>query len=554
MDVIEERRRAAQHFDAGDWAAAFDTWSRLAPGDLEPPELDRLATAAELLGRHDETIRALQQEFTRLQADGDVAGAVHCAFRLAMTSSAHGEPALSMGWLARAEELVASLDEDSVEHGWVAFLRMFRHLGAGELDRAASAADVAVATGRRLRDPDLTAIGVCSQGRLALYAGRVAEGLALLDEAMVRVIAGELSPVIAGHVYCTAIEGCQEISDLARVSQWTSALERWCAAQPDLLAFTGQCALHRGQLLRLRGDWPGALSELSLAIGRYEQVGSPDAVGAAAYETGDLLRLRGEHDAADAAYRRAADHGFDPQPGLTFLWLARGRTDAARASIARQLAETHGPVQRCRILPAAVEVLLAAGEVETARTAADELATLCANFDTTPLEATARAAMGAVELAADDPAGALPYLRRAQLLWARFPDPYEAARVRVLTGRALTALGDTESARRELEAALDALRLLGADPAADDVARLLRPDSRPAGLTAREVEVLRLVAGGRSNPEIARELVLSEKTVARHLSNIFGKLGVGSRTAAAAFAFEHRLVDSSTSWGRPDNT
>lgn len=544
MDVMDERQRATRHFDDGDWSAAFDVWSHLTPTDLAPSELDRFATAAELVGRHDETVRALQQAFARLRDADDVAGAVHCAFRLAMTSSAHGEPALSAGWVARAEDLVADLDEGSGQHGWVAFLRMFRHLGAGEIDRAASAVELAVATGRRLRDPDLTAISVCAQGRLALYTGHVAEGLALLDEAMVRVIAGELSPIIAGHVYCTAIEGCQEIGDLARVAQWTSALERWCTAQPGLLAFTGQCALHRGQLLRSRGDWPGALSELTLAIGRYEQVGSPDAVGAAAYETGDLLRVGGEHDAADAAYRRAADHGFDPQPGLALLWMARGRTDAARASIVRQLAEARGPVQRCRVLPAAVQVLLAGGAIDDARAAAEELVALSATFDTTSVEATARTAMGAVELAAEDPAGALPYLRRAQLLWARFPDPYEAARVRVLTGRALTALGDSESAHRELSAALDTFRLLGAGPDADDVARLLRPDARPAGLTAREVEVLRLVASGRSNPEIARDLVLSEKTVARHLSNIFGKLGVGSRTAAAAFAFERRLMET----------
>ena len=539
VDELEQTRAA---FERGDWEAAFDGWAAADVDALTATELEDLATAAELLGRHAQTVRALHRAFACWQQEGDRAAAVRCAFRLAMTSAGHGEPAMFAGWTSRAEGLVEEVGGDVPERGWVELLRMFRALGAGAYADAAVAAGEAVALGHRHHDADLAVMGQCSQGRLALYSGRVTEGLALLDEAMVRVIAGETSPVIAGHVYCTAIEGCQEISDFARVSEWTAALERWCAAQPGLLAFTGQCAVHRGQLMRVRGEWSSALNEFDLAARRYEQVGSPDAVGLTASEAGDVHRLRGEWEEAEAAYQVAADHGYDPQPGLALLWSAGGRTDAARGAVDRLLSEGGDPVRRCRLLPSAVDVLLASGDLERAREAAGELGSLASDFGCVPLAAMSAHANGAVELAAGDAAGALPYLRKADQLWTRTGSPFERARVQVLRGRALAALGDAGSARRELESARAAFRRLGARPAAEEVSALLAPPALPAGLTAREVEVLRLVASGRSNAQIATELVLSEKTVARHLSNIFGKLDVGSRTAATAYAFEHGLV------------
>lgn len=537
-----EPHLASAGFERGDWVTAFEAWSSAGTDVLSIDELDDFATAAALLGRHEETVTVLQQAFVRCEAEGDLGRAVQCAFRLAMTTARHGEPALSAGWTSRAEGLVEQLDEDVAEVGWVAILRMLRHLSRGELAEATACAEAATAAGRRHHHPDLIALGLCSQGRLALYGGRVPEGLALLDEAMVRVIAGETSPVISGHVYCTAIEGCQEISDYGRVSEWTSALERWCGAQPGLLEFTGQCAVHRGQLMRLHGDWGPALDEFELACRRYQEVEAPDAAGLSLYEAGEVLLLRGELDAADSSFQQAADHGFDPQPGLALLWLARGQDTAARSAIERLLAETGGPVQRCRLLPGAVDVLVECGELEQARACAHELGQLAGLFGSLVLQARAAQAAGEVELACSDAGGALPYLRKAQQLWARADNPYDRARVRALLGQALAATGDPESSRRELEAARAAFRRLGAVPDADQVDSALAPGPLPAGLTAREGEVLRLVATGRSNAQIAADLVLSEKTVARHLSNIFAKLDVGSRTAATAFAFEHGLV------------
>jgi DNA-binding CsgD family transcriptional regulator len=541
MGVVElEQSRAA--FDRGDWGVAFEGWSAAGPDAFAPDELEDLATAAELLGRHDDTIQALQRAFAQWLRVPDRRRAVRCAFRLAMNTAAHGEPALSSGWTSRAEGLLADDGGGGPEHGWVAFLRMFRALGSGAYADAAAEADQVTDAGRRHDDPDLVALGLCSQGRLALYAGRVADGLAMLDEAMVRVIAGDLWPIVAGHVYCTAIEGCQEIRDVGRMAEWTSALERWCASQPGLLAFTGQCAVHRAQLMRFHGEWSAALDELELAARRYEEVGTPGATGLAACEAGDVHRLRGDWDKAEAAYQDAAEHGYDPQPGLALLWLAQGRAEAASRALGRLLAEAPGPVMRSRLLPAAVESFIASGELDDARAAAAELSSLAPAFRCAPLDAVAAQAAGAVELAGGDASGAMPYLRKAQQLWARADSPYERGQVQLLMGRALAAVGDLPSSRRQLEAARATFRRLGAEPAATDASQLLAPAALPAGLTAREVEVLRLVASGQSNAQIASALVLSEKTVARHLSNIFVKLDVGSRTAATAFAFEHGLV------------
>ena len=255
-----------------------------------------------------------------------------------------------------------------------------------------------------------------------------------------------------------------------------------------------------------------------------------------------MLRLQGEYAAAEEAYQRAGERGFDPQPGLALLWLARGSRDAAAAAVRRLVAETGDPVGKCRVLPAAVDVLLAVDAVDEARAVAAELDQVASAVGSVAMLAWSAYASGAVELAAGDASGALPYLRKSRQLWTRVECPYEVARVRLLTGRALTALGDEGSARQELEAARDAFLALGAAPMVAEAARLIEPARLPGGLTAREVEVLRLVASGRSNPQIAADLTLSEKTVARHLSNIFTKLDVGSRTAAAAYAYEHGLV------------
>ena len=541
MGVVDELLQAREEYERGDWARALDTWRDVDPDAMDAADAQAAAVSAYLLGRPTEAVGFYQRGYRLFEEAGGHDDAVRCAFHLAMIHADSGEPSLAAGWTARAAGIVG-LGGDAVGRGYVAFLQMFAHLQQGDMPAAATCAAEVTAVGRREGDPDLVALGLCSAGRIAIYANRVAGGLALLDEAMAVLTAGEVSPAVAGNVYCTAIEGCQQIADFARVAEWTSALHRWCAALPGLVTFTGQCAVHRGQVMRLRGAWTDAVEEFERAVDRYRLAGSLAAAGLAESERGDVLRLLGDYAAADAAYQRSAELGYDPQPGLALLWLTTGRPNAAVGAVRRLLAERSGAVQRCGLLPGAVDVLLAAATVEEARMAAVALEDVAAQLGTPAVQAMAAYAAGAVQLAGRDAAGSLPYLRNAAQTWSRIDSPYEVARTRVLVGRALTELGDAMSAQAELRSAEAAFRALGAAPALAPVQRLLSPGAAPAGLTAREVEVLRLVASGRSNAAIAAELVLSERTVARHLSNIFTKLDVGSRTAAAAYAFEHELV------------
>lgn len=541
MGVADGLVQARAAFERRDWVAAY---AGLAAGadDLIADDFVLLATAAYLLGQRNDCIQALQRAHTGHLDAGDTLAAVRCAFWLAMVLNSSGEAAVGGGWVARAQRLLDDFGEDTVERGYLAINLMFQHVYAGEFGRVVEHAQTVLDYGRRFGDPDLVAMGLCSQGRMLLYSGEVPAGLALLDESMIGIAAGEVSPIFAGTIWCTLIEACQELADFERVEQWARALTAWCDAQPGLVPFTGQCALHRGQVKRARGAYDDALAELDLAEQRYREFGDLAPIGLANYERGEVLRARGDFDAAERAFDRAAEFGHDPQPGMALLWLQRGRSEAALGAIRRLVAEPRDPVHRAQLLPTAVHVLVAGGEVAQARRLADELAGIALNFGCTAIEALSTVASGEATLAEGDASRALAELRRAVTQWTALGMPYDAACSRVLLGRALRAVGDPESADRELATARRTFSQLGAVPALAEVDRLLAPKPNPDGLTDREVEVLRLAASGRSNAQIAAELFLSEKTVARHLSNIFTKLDVTSRTAAAAYAFEHDLI------------
>lgn len=540
MGLVDDLVVARATFERGDWVTAFETWSDVDPDALGPEDLHRLGTVAQLLGKDDACIDALQRAYQAYLDRGDLPAAVRCAYWLSMFFATNEQVALAAGWTARADRLVEQIDEDVVERGYVRFLHLFACVATADWEGAFAQVREVVEYGRRFGDPDLLGLGLSAQGRLTIGSGRVPDGLALFDEAMAGVAAGELSPVIAGAVYCVMIEGCQEVADLGRAADWTAALTRWCSTQPGLVAFTGQCAVHRGQIMRLRGSVREAVEEFDSAIRRYQASPARGPIGLAAAEKGDALRILGELEAAEASYEVAFDHGYEPQPGLALLWLAQGRTEAAIGAARRLLAETGGPVGRSRVLAGVAEVLLACGAGDEARSVSVELEQVAEEFGCSGLQAVAAFVCGGVELDNGDPSGALPYLRKAAGLWRRLDAPYETARVRLQIGRALAALDDEVSAASELAAARRAFEELGVPPPDQDARGGKTP--LPAGLTAREAEVLRLVASGQSNAQIASALVLSEKTVARHLSNIFAKLEVGSRTAAAAFAFEHQLV------------
>jgi ATP/maltotriose-dependent transcriptional regulator MalT len=396
---------------------------------------------------------------------------------------------------------------------------------------------------RRFANRDLFALSVLLQGQAAAVEAHVEEGLALLDEAMVAVTTEDLSPVVSGIVYCAVILTCQDVFELRRAREWTLALDRWCRQQPDLVAFTGRCLVHRAEILQLGGSWPDALEEARRAGRRFVETNNPTA-SLALYREAELLRLQGEFDGAEEAYRAASAAGREPQPGLAQLRLAQGRVDASVAAIRRAVAERSDLLRRAELLPAYVEIMLAAGEFDEARAACNELETVAARYSSAMLDAIAAYERGAVELAAGDAPSALELLRRALEAWRTLDVPYEVARTRVLIGEACRMLDDDDACTLELEAALADFVRLGAVPDAARVERLLdRPrDGAEQGLSPRELEVLRLVAAGKSNREIAAALVISEHTVARHVQNIFGKLRVSSRAAATAFAFEHDLV------------
>jgi DNA-binding CsgD family transcriptional regulator len=541
MGVVDDLARAREAFERREWVAAYDALSDVERSELNADDFSRLAVTAYLLGRKNDCIQATQRAYRANLDAGDKLAAVRCGFWLAMVLLTSGETAVGGGWVGRCQRLLEDVEGDVVERGYVLIHVMFRHIFAGEFEPAFELALEITDYGRRFADPDLVANGLNAQGRMLLYSGRVPEGLALLDEAMVGISTGDVSPIFAGVIYCSLIEACQEVSDYGRAAEWTSALTTWIDTQPGLVPFTGQCAVHRGQIMRVRGAFAEAIEEFEQATERYVAAGTPAPAGLAMDECGGVRRILGELDAAEASYERAVGYGSEAQPGLALLWLAKGRTTAALGAMRRLLAEPRDPVHRSQLLPGAVEVLLAAGDLEQASAIADELMGLADAFGCPALRAMGNFALGSTLLSRGDAGAAVPALRKALHEWQALAAPYESARCRVLMGRALRELGDDDSATGELAAARRTFRDLGAVPAEQEVARLVAP-ANPGGLTEREVEVLRLVATGRSNPEIAAILVLSEKTVARHLSNIFGKLGVTTRTAAAAFAFENKLI------------
>ena len=539
VDDLEWGRAA---YERRAWRDAYESLSRAdRAAPLGPDDLELLATSAYMLGLDDEYLGVLERAHHAHVAAGETLRAVRSAFWVGINLALRGEMGPAGGWLGRAQRILG--EADSVERGYLLMPLVFQHEARGDFASAAAVAADAAALADRFGDVEGFALAVQAQGSMLIKAGRVKEGLALLDEAMVAVAGGKLSPITTGIVYCGVILACQEVYELRRAQEWTAVLTRWCEAQPDLVAFTGRCLVHRAEIMQLHGDWNDALEEARRAGERLARSFNRAAAAQALYRQGELHRLRGEFAEAEDAYRGASGFGWEPQPGMALLRLAQGRRDAALATIRRALDEAVQPLRRANLLPAYVEIMLAAGDVEQARTACCELEEIAGRYESAMLSALVAHARGASELAAGDARSALGSLRQAAETWQELEAPYDAARARVLVAAACRALGDDDAAALELEAARDTFAGLGAAP---DLAQLDSSGPRDAheayGLTPRQVEVLRLLAAGKSNREIAATLVISEHTVARHIQNIFATLRVSSRTAASAFAFEHDLV------------
>jgi DNA-binding CsgD family transcriptional regulator len=540
-----ELERARESYERRAWA---DAYGRLALADQAAPlgaeDLERLALAAYLIGRDDDYLSALERAHRAHLDAGEGLAAVRCAFWLGLRFLFRGETGRATGWLARARRRLEREAQDCAEQGYLLLPVVEQHLAGGDCAAAYAAAAGAAAIGERCSDPDLIACARHQQGRIRMQEGHLAQGLALLDEVMLAVTAGELSPVMTGLIYCSVIENCQQVYALSRAREWTAALAQWCAGQPEMVAFTGACLVHRAEIMQLHGAWREAIVEATRAGERCLQAANRQGAAAAFYQQAEVHRLRGEFAAAEDAYRSASQWGWDPQPGLARLRVAQGRTDAAAAAIRRATDATADRLQRIRLLPACVEIMLAAGDLGAARDASAELGAIAQSLETGVLDALAAHAQGALELAGGDARAALGSLRRAFELWQRLEAPYEAACVRVRLGLVCRALGDDDGGGLELDAARAAFEQLGAAPDLARVDSLLQgaASGDPHGLTRRELQVLRLVAAGKTNRTIAAELFLSAKTVDRHVSNILNKLDVPSRAAATAYAYEHQLI------------
>jgi DNA-binding NarL/FixJ family response regulator len=526
--------------EAHRWFAAADRKAPLPAADLE-----LYAWSAALAGADDDYFVLMDRLYQLYVERGEPARAARWAFWMGFRLAAQREIGQANGWLARAQRLTEKTD--CVERGYVQMGLAYRQLASGDHDGTRAAAVDAAAFGDRFGDADLSAFARILQGRVALHQGQVAQGLALLDEAMVSVTSGRLAPVLTGVLYCSAIAGCSQVYVMDRAREWTAALASWCASQPDMVPFSGTCLVHRAELMQIGGAWREAIEEAQRASERVSRRIDWQTAADSAYQQAEVHRLRGDFAEAERAYRAASEAGREAQPGLALLRLAQGRTADAVSAIRAALHAVH-PVNdrlhRARLLPAAVDIALAAGDLEEAARACGELERIAADFGTDVLGAMAAHARGAVALADGQPATALEPLRRAFRVWHQLGAPYIAARLRVLLSRASRALGDRDTAALELDLAREVFERLGAAP---DLAALRSADGAggpgtPGNLSRRELEVLRLVASGKTNKSIAKQLFLSEKTVDRHVSNIFAKANVTSRAAATAFAYQHGLV------------
>ncbi|WP_331732496.1 LuxR C-terminal-related transcriptional regulator (plasmid) [Streptomyces avidinii] len=546
MDANTNLARGRTCYADEAWADAFESLSAAESSTpLGPDDVERIARSAYMLGRDEEYVAGLERAHAMwLEAD-NVPRAVRCAFWIGHSMLFRGHHARANGWFSLGERLLKADGRDCVERGYLLIPVWLRQMGDGDWQSGHTTAAEAAAVGERFGDADLLWLARHEQGRALVNLGRVHEGLRLVDETLVIVESGALSPIVRGIVYCNTIIFCRNLFDLRHEREWTDALTRWCDRQPQMVAHIGLCLVHRAEVLQYGGAWTAALDEARRASERFSQgVLNQIARGEAYYRQGEIHRLRGCQAEAEAAYREANRCGFEPQPGFALLRLAQGNDEAAAATVRRAVAEHTREQERAALLAACVEIMLAGGDVDDAAAAADQLSAIAEHQESDVLRARAAYSFASVALAKGDPAAALTAGRRAWHAWQDLEAPYEAARARVLVARTCRSLGDGDTAALELDAARAVFAELEAGPdlAHADSLAPREPGTETYGLSERELEVLRHVVGGSSNRQIAAALVISEHTVARHLQNIFAKLGVSSRTAASTFALEHGLA------------
>jgi ATP/maltotriose-dependent transcriptional regulator MalT len=542
MARLDSTRGGAGSASGETWAETYERLDGLEPAALSPEELEALADAAWLACRLDESYQARQKAYARFLERNEDGPAARTAWRLFWEQLYNGSEAVALGWLRRARRHLAAIP-DGPEHGYVALAEAELALNRGSLEEAETRAVDAVGIGERHEAPAIVAFGLTLHGRALVARGRLEEGCAAMDEAMTFALNERLDTFFTGAVYCTVIAECRAVADMRRASEWTDAAQAWCASLPGITPYHGICRVHRGSVLGLRGNLEEAESEIR-AAGEELASFKPRSAAEAFATLGEIRRRRGDLAGAEESFLRSHQLGGNPQPGLALVRLAQGKKAVAAAGLRAALAGTSADrMARAQLLAAQVEVALAARDRTLAQDAARELSSIAEALDRPLARALAEQARGAVSLASDDADGAIDDLRAARTRWEALGLLYEEAQARLLIAAVTRGLGDEEGARLEIQTARAAFERIGVRrDALHSSALLVSGSDRPAGLTPREIEVLRLVAGGRSNRQIAELLIVSEYTVARHVQNILAKLGVSSRAAATAFAVEHQLA------------
>lgn len=527
------------------WNTAYSLFKALdAGGALNADDLERYGVSAYLTDREDEFLMIFERGFKRCCYDDLLRKAIRFAFWLGLTHMFRGEFGKGGGWFARAGGILQDIGSDCVESGYLMLPSIEQDIDAGNQTAATKAAIEAAEIGTRYCDNDLVVIARHLHGRVELKAGNLDAGFAIIDDVMLSVAGGSLSPIVTGLVYCSVIDACHEILDFGRTREWTKALSDWCDEQPELVAFTGQCMIHVAEFRQIDGSWEKSEEQARLACQTLEGSAYSGRAGTAYYRLGEIHRLQGDFVQAENDYRAASGFGFDPQPGLALMRLHQGRHNLASSGIRRALATTKVPQNRIGLLQAQTEIMIATGEFALAREAVNELALHSETYRTDAVRAIAAQAKGLLDLATGNPSKAYAELRKAADVWQQLGAGYNNARVRVLLGRACQALGDTGGAELELTAALEVFVTLGATADQAIARNALSPEPATGTdlLTIRQIEILRYIAMGNTNRKIADELGLSERTVDRHVSNILTRLDVPTRAAAIAFAYTQKLL------------
>lgn len=525
------------------WSGIYEELKKKEP-ELNTEDLYQFALAAYLTGKDRKSIDILTHLHHQFLKKNKIKQAIRCAFWIGMLLMFKGERARGSGWFSRAHRLVEDHQYEGSENGLLLIPAGLGFLGAGNAEKAYTNFKKAHEIGKNYGDPDLSILGLLGQGQAMIQMGEISNGVSLLDESMVAVEFADISPLVIGIVYCAVIETCQLIFDIGRAQEWTTVLSQWCESQPDLVPFRGQCLIRRSQIRHIHGEWPEALDEMHRACELLSTPPGEPAAGEANYQLAEIFRLKGDFQQAELRYMEAHRWGRKPQPGLALLRLMQNEEDKALENIKTSLDEAKTPLQRIKILPAYIAIMLAHEKIKETHLAVDELKVAADKYDAIYLQAITAYCQGSLLLKENDPNGACKFLQKSLNLYNQLVAPYEIASVRLSLGIAYRDKGDNDSAGMEFTAAKWIFEELEAIPDLKKVEAFIEEKKGidRHGITLREHQVLQLVSEGLTNKTIGVKLYISERTVERHLSNIFNKLQVNSRTEAVTFAYKHHML------------